>query len=46
MDVKTVNPVIAGMHLSGFSDSERLAIQRQNGEPLFPRIAASLNGRD
>ena len=43
MDVKTVKPIIAGLHLSNFSSSRIFDIQRGTAQRLFPRIAASLN---
>ena len=42
MDVKTVKPVIVGLHLSNFSPSRLFDLQRGTAQRLFPRIAASL----
>jgi hypothetical protein len=42
MDVKTVKPIIAGLHLSNFSSSRIFDIQRWTAQRLLPRIAASL----
>ena len=46
MDVKTVKPIIAGLHLSNFSSSRLFDIQRGTAQRLFPRIGASLQKSD
>ena len=43
MDISTVTPLIAGLHLGNFSASEMGGIEQRNASALFPRLAARLS---